>query len=81
MRITIDCFGASRRWCGAESVELDLAEPASTAQALDALAQRFPEFAARRAGVALAIGDAVVSGERRLREGERLALIPPVSGG
>jgi len=81
IRITVECFGASQRWCGAESLQLDLNESADAGQALAALAQRFPDFAARRASVALAMGDAVIPADRRLRDGDRLALIPPVSGG
>jgi len=62
MRITVECYGASQRWCGAELVNLDLGEAATVADAL-------------------AIGDEIVAGGRALEEGERLALIPPVSGG
>lgn len=81
MRVTIECYGASQRWCGAELISLDLIGAATVADAMDLLAERFPEFAQRRDSVAVAIGDDIVAPARALSEGQRLALIPPVSGG
>jgi molybdopterin converting factor small subunit len=81
MNIVVECHGASQRWCGASTVTLELADGAAVADALDLLARRFPEFARRRATVAIAIGDDVVKMTRALCAGERVALIPPVSGG
>ena len=81
MKITIECLGASQRWCGSAEVELVLDEPATVKTAIDTLAQRYPEFAARRQNIAVAIGSKVVNLECTLNPGDRLALIPPVSGG
>lgn len=81
MRITVECYGASQRWCGAELLSLDLADAASVSDALDHLAGRYPDFAARRETVAVAIGDEIVPSGHALADGDRIALIPPVSGG
>ena len=81
MRITVECYGASQRWCGAELVNLDLGEAATVADALGRLAERYPELALRRDTVAVAIGDDIVAITHELSDGERIALIPPVSGG
>jgi molybdopterin converting factor small subunit len=81
MRVTIECYGASQRWCGAEVLNLDLTDNCTVADALDHLAERFPELAERRDTLAVAIGDAIVPPGHLLTEHERLALIPPVSGG
>jgi molybdopterin converting factor small subunit len=81
MRITVECYGASQRWCGAELLSLDLAEQASVADTLRHLAERYPDLAARRETIAVAIGDDIVPASRVLADGERIALIPPVSGG
>lgn len=81
MHITIECFGVSQRWCGAAQVDLILREPATVESAIDLLARDFPEFAAQRARVAYAIGSSVVSADCPLKPGDRIALIPPVSGG
>ena len=81
MRVTVECYGASQRWCGAELINLDLSDNATVADALDHLAERYAEVAARRETLAVAIGDEIVPPSRPLAEDERLALIPPVSGG
>ena len=81
MRITVECYGASQRWCGAELVNLDLGEAATVADAMGRLAERYPELAMRRDTVAVAIGDDIVAVTHQLSDGERIALIPPVSGG
>ena len=81
MRITVECYGASQRWCGAELISLDLAAAVTVHDALRHLGERFPELAARRETLAVAIGDEIVPATRALVDGERIALIPPVSGG
>jgi molybdopterin converting factor small subunit len=81
MRITVECCGASQRWCGADLVNLDLGEAATVADVLSRLGERFPELAMRRDSLAVAVGDEIVPASRALVDGERVALIPPVSGG
>jgi molybdopterin converting factor small subunit len=81
MHVTVECLGASQRWCGAAQIDLYLKSPATVATAVDALAERYPEFAQRRERVAIAIGSSVVSTDCPLQAGDRIALIPPVSGG
>jgi len=81
MRVTIECYGASARWCGSDAIALDLADGATGNDALDALAARYPDFAARRDTVAIAAGDAIASPTAPLADGDVIALIPPVSAG
>jgi molybdopterin converting factor small subunit len=81
MHITIECLGASQRWCGAQQIDLDMKEPATVKMVIDLLAQRFPEFASRRTVVAVAIGSAIVKDGYSLKQGDHIVLIPPVSGG
>lgn len=81
MRITVECYGASARWCGLDAITLDLAEGATGNDALDALAAAYSDFAARRDTVAIANGDAIASPTAPLADGDVIALIPPVSAG
>jgi molybdopterin converting factor small subunit len=81
MRVTIECYGASSRWCGADEVPLDLESGQTANDALDLLAKRFPEFAVRRDNIAIAIGNAITSPTTAIEDGDRIALIPPVSAG
>lgn len=81
MNVFIECCGATQRWCGAPTIDLDLGDGATVGDLLGVLAARFPDLAARRDTLAVASGDDVVRAAHVLRPGERLALIPPVSGG
>lgn len=81
MRVTIECYGASARWCGSDVITLDLSVGATGNDALDALAARYPDFSARRDSVAIASGDAITSPTLPLDDGDVIALIPPVSAG
>lgn len=81
MRVTIECYGASSRWCGADAVTLELAADATGNDALDALAERYPDFAARRDCIAIASGNSITSPTTPLADGDVIALIPPVSAG
>jgi molybdopterin converting factor small subunit len=81
MRIVVECYGASARWCGAENLSLDLPEQVTAKDALLHLAERFPEVGERLENLALALGNKIVPGTQVLTEGDHLALIPPVSGG
>ncbi|MDN5939162.1 MAG: MoaD/ThiS family protein [Salinisphaera sp.] len=81
MRITVECHGVLRKVCG-DAVEVELQSPAATvAGVLDALAREMPELSVYLPRVACARADALVRRDEPVREGDRLALIPPVSGG
>jgi molybdopterin converting factor small subunit len=81
MKIEVECYGASARWCGAERLGLELADGATVADALDLLADRSADFAERRDRIAAAVDDAIAAPTQVLIDGDVLALIPPVSGG
>lgn len=82
MKLTVQCFGAARRWCGAEKIELDLGDGETTVAAAERiLAQRFPDFAEQTQHMAYAVGDEIVDRKTSLRPEDTLVLIAPVSGG
>ncbi len=66
---------------GRRSMELSLPHGETAGGALAALAGRVPAVAERQASLGLAVGDRYVGREVVLRDGDELALIPPVSGG
>lgn len=81
MRIAVECHGVFRGLCGPE-LTLDLpGSRATVAEALRALAVQVPEAAAYLDRTACAVGDELVGRDRGLTDGDRVALIPPVSGG
>lgn len=81
MRVTLLLHGVLRQLAGSDSIGIELPAGASAQAALDQLAQLVPRSATRLQHTACAIGDTLVSRKHALRNGETLALIPPVSGG
>lgn len=66
---------------GREGVELELSDGATVAEAMTLLADSEPELAHWLPKVAPAVNRDYVRREHVLRDGDELALIPPVSGG
>ena len=82
MVISVRLFAILRERAGRDSVALELAEGATVDDALaalgthDGLAEVFD-----RVPVVMAVNRDYAEGERPLREGDEVAVIPPVSGG
>ena len=81
MRVTVRFFASHREATGLSSYATDVVEGTTAAAMLDDLATRFPKLKALTPGVAFAINQARVQGEAQLREGDELALLPPMAGG
>lgn len=81
MEVVIDCYGVTARLAGGAAHALRLAPGARIKDALELLAARSADLARLLPNCACAIGDAVVPRTRVLDPGERVALLPPVSGG
>lgn len=76
MRVTVRLFAGLRERAGAPTVEVQLPDEATVADALAALAG-----VTGGVTVVLAVNREYATGDTPLRPGDELALIPPVSGG
>lgn len=81
MRISLRLFAAHRELLGADRLEVQLPSGATVADLLGVLTDQYP-------GLGRALGSARVAVNREyaplitiLREGDEVALIPPVAGG
>ena len=81
MRIRVKLFAILRERAGAGEIQLDLPEGATVASAATSLAERLPAIAAYARRAAYAVNCEYVGAEMVLKDGDELALIPPVSGG
>jgi MoaE-MoaD fusion protein len=82
MTVTVRLFAVLRERADRDSIEIELEEGATVAEALDQLSAR-PELAdvLDRMPVRMAVNRDYADSETRLASGDELALVPPVSGG
>jgi molybdopterin converting factor small subunit len=81
MKINLECYGVLQQMCGSER-QLNLAgDTAPVAQVLKALAEAIPDAAPHMEHTACAVGEDLVGRDYQVRDGQTLALLPPVSGG
>jgi molybdopterin synthase catalytic subunit len=81
MRIQVLYFAVLRERIGARDEMLELPDGTEVGAALDALAARHPAIAQLRGRFRAAVNEAFAGEHDALRDGDQLALIPPVAGG
>ena len=74
-------FARLSELAGAREVEVELGEELTAAGVYQALCTRFPALAGLENSLMYALNAEYVSPEHPVRDGDELALIPPVSGG
>ncbi len=80
MRVKVLAFAGLKSELGAE-LPIELPEEATVQTLLDKLAEEHPALRGQLEATAVAVGDRLVEKDYKLREGEEVALLPPVSGG
>ncbi|HKE15320.1 MAG TPA: molybdopterin converting factor subunit 1 [Kofleriaceae bacterium] len=81
MKIQVRYFAVLRERLRSDGETLELADGATVAGALDALCARHDAFASLRGRCQTAVNQTMVRADEVLRDGDELALIPPVAGG
>lgn len=81
IRIGVLLFGQAREWVGSSSIELDLNAPATVETAFAILKTRQPRLAEMERSLLFAVNEEYASLSYPLSNGDRLAILPPVSGG
>ena len=82
MTFTVQLFASLAEAAGARQVEVAVAGDATTAAVVAAAVfDRYPALAGMRESVIVAVNAEYVSPDFPVREGDEVALIPPVSGG
>ena len=81
MQVKVQYLGILRELAGRASDESAVREGASLGELYATLQERIPQLAEFRHAVAMAVNYEYSGPERILREGDEVALLPPVSGG
>jgi molybdopterin converting factor subunit 1 len=81
VNVHVRLFARYRELAGTGTLELDVPANSTALDVFDHVADRFPDMRAMRASTLMAVDADFVRPETELRDGEELALMPPVSGG
>ncbi len=81
MQITVRLFAAHREAVGASAIGLMVPEGTTAGEVWDVLARQHPALRSLVRPAAIAVNDEIHPADRRLAEGDEIALLAPVSGG
>lgn len=81
MKVRVLFFGPARDFAPKDGVELDIPEGASVKDALQKLVEKFPTLKDPLARWRIAVNAEYADLTTALKDGDEMALIPPVSGG
>jgi molybdopterin converting factor subunit 1 len=81
IRITVLLFGACREAAGTGELSCEVEAPADVARAFAEVKRRFPALSRFERSALFAINEEHARPNEPLRDGDTLAVFPPVSGG
>lgn len=81
MQVTVRYLGMLREIAGRDDESVEIPDGAPLGELYAALQERMPQLQNFRQAIALAVNYEYSAAETQLREGDEVALIPPVSGG
>lgn len=81
MKVRVRLFAGLREAAGTAEMEQELSAPARVQDLVDSLARQYPALRAGMGSVRAALNRQYVSLQAELRDGDEVALVPPVGGG
>ncbi len=81
MLVTVKLFASYRELLGEEEVHLEMEDGVTVGEALDLLKSHFPVLVEQGYSPLTAVNLQHVSKRHLLKDGDELAIFPPVSGG
>ena len=81
MRVKVKLFAVFRDIIGAKEEDLDIGPDTTVQQLLEQYISRFPQMSRVRDHIILSVNRDYGSPSRKLKEGDEVSFLPPVSGG
>jgi len=81
MKITLKTFASIRDIIGFNQLELDIPDDATAGSVIETLAEKHEGLASHRETLLIAVNSTYCGSDTTLKEGDTMALFPPVSGG
>lgn len=80
-RVRVLLFGAAREEAGRDGLDLEISAPATVAAVFEALLAACPELRRFGRSLLVAVNEEYAAPAREVRDGDEVAVFPPVSGG
>lgn len=81
MKVNVKLYSSFREIVGAKEEELDVAEGTTVQMLLENYIARFPKIDRLREHVILSVNKEYGHPNRKLKDGDEVSFLPPVSGG
>ena len=81
MKVTVLLFGQARELAGTQSLDLEIENPLSVAEVFARIVADLPKLAGMEPSLLFAVNEEYASRDQLVRDGDVLAVLPPVSGG
>jgi molybdopterin synthase catalytic subunit len=81
IKITALLFGQAREFVGASTLDLEVEEPVTVQSAFAVIKAQHPKLAQMERSLLFAVNEEYASPSHTMSNGDRLAILPPVSGG
>jgi molybdopterin synthase catalytic subunit len=81
MRVQVRFFASYREIVGSRAVSWSARQGLTLEELMDSVLEKYPRLAGHRGTMLLAVNHAFADSDRVLKEGDEVALLPPVSGG
>lgn len=81
MHVTIRFFASHREATGRASVVADVPDESTVAEVFARVSADYPAVTLTGRGVAFALNHEHVPGDAKVRDGDEIAILPPVAGG
>jgi len=81
VRVKVVYFAQAREFAGSREDEFELQRPASVSHLFSKVLNKHPRLGAIRDILGTMVNGRLVAGEIELKDGDRVAFLPPVAGG
>ena len=81
MRIRLRLFATYREIVGSRDLTWSARDGITVRQLVDGVVAKYPKLAGHRGSMLLAVNEDLSTADRVLKDGDEVALLPPVSGG
>ena len=81
MKVTVLLFGQARELAGTQSLDLEIENPLSVAEVFARIVADLPKLARMEPSLLFAVNEEYASRDQLVKDGDVLAVLPPVSGG